>query len=46
MRSLLTAIFVLSFIILVGFTGYTALWDLPAPSVRIEKVLPDDQFSR
>lgn len=46
MKRLSTTILLLMAIISVGFTGYIALWDIPAPSVRIEKVLPDDRFSR
>jgi hypothetical protein len=29
-----------------GGAAFLATWDIPAPIVKIEKVLPDDRFPR
>ncbi len=34
------------FAIVVGGGVFLATWDIPAPSERVEKVLPDDRFPR
>ena len=32
--------------VVVGGGVFLATWDIPAPSERVEKVLPDDRFPR
>jgi small neutral amino acid transporter SnatA (MarC family) len=44
-RASYIAIFVLLAVI-VGGGVFLATWDIPAPSARVEKVLPDDRFPR
>lgn len=44
MTRLLTMVFVLMTLILLGFIGYLAVWDMPAPSSRVEKIIPNDRF--
>lgn len=44
MIRLLTTVFMLLIVGLLGFIGYIAVWDLPAPAVQVEKVIPDDRF--
>ncbi|MDG2313735.1 MAG: hypothetical protein P8M15_06870 [Alphaproteobacteria bacterium] len=34
------------FVVIVGGAVFLANWDIPAPLQSIEKVLPDDRFSR
>jgi len=31
---------------LAGGAGFLATWDIPAPSVKVEKVLSDERFPR
>ena len=41
--------FILVFLLLaivVGGGVFLATWDIPAPSERVEKVLPDERFPR
>ncbi len=32
--------------VIVGGGVFLATWEIPAPSMRLEKVLPDDRFPR
>ena len=34
----------LVFAVLLAGTGFLAIWEIPAPKVEIEKVLPNDRF--
>lgn len=31
-------------VVIVGGVAFLATWDIPAPSARVEKVLPDERF--
>ncbi|MGB8842109.1 MAG: hypothetical protein WCC64_13695 [Aliidongia sp.] len=33
-------------VILLGGGAFLAFWDIPAPSVKVEKVLPDARFQK
>ncbi len=33
-------------VIVVGGVAYLATFDLPSPSARVEKVIPDDRFKQ
>jgi hypothetical protein len=33
-------------VILVGGTVFLMIWDIPAPTARVEKVIPDARFPR
>lgn len=44
MSSLARILVILVLIVLVGGTAALAMWDIPAPSAKIEKVIPDDHF--
>jgi hypothetical protein len=33
-------------VIVVAVVGYLATFDLPSPSTRVEKVIPDDRFKQ
>jgi hypothetical protein len=33
-------------VILLGGGAFLAFWDIPAPSVKVEKVLPDARFPK
>jgi hypothetical protein len=34
------------FVIIVAVTGFLMVWDVPAPTARVEKVIPDARFPR
>lgn len=44
MNSMVRVVIVLVVVILVGGLVALSLWDLPAPSTKIEKVIPDERF--
>jgi hypothetical protein len=45
--SRLVLIIAVVFVVAVGgFTVFLATWNPPAPSAKIEKVVPDDRFPR
>ncbi len=50
MSALKRPLFVLILVLIVvgigGFAAFLAAWDIPAPSAKIEKVVPNDRFSR
>jgi hypothetical protein len=33
-------------LVVVGGAAALAMWDIPAPSAKVEKVIPDDRFQR
>jgi hypothetical protein len=37
---------VLLLVIVLGGTVFLATWEIPPPTARVERVLPDDQFPR
>ena len=39
-------IVLLLIVALLGGTTFLAFWDIPPPSARVERTLPDDQFPR
>jgi hypothetical protein len=45
-RPLVILILVLIVVIIGGLGIFLAVWDIPAPSAKIEKVIPNDRFSR
>jgi cell division septal protein FtsQ len=44
MNSLTRILVILVLVVIVGGTAALAMWDIPAPSSKIEKVIPDDHF--
>ena len=46
MSSLARVLAILVLIVLVGGVAALAMWDIPAPSAKVEKVIPDDRFQR
>jgi hypothetical protein len=46
MSSLTRIVVALLLVVIVGGTAALAMWDIPAPSSKVEKVIPDDRFSR
>ncbi|HIJ63449.1 MAG TPA: hypothetical protein HPQ04_12220 [Rhodospirillaceae bacterium] len=44
MSSITRAVVVLLLLIVVGGAVALAMWDIPAPSSKVEKVIPDDRF--
>lgn len=41
-----SVILILLLLVIGGAAAFLATWDIPAPSVQVEKVLPDDRFPR
>lgn len=37
---------VLFVVVVLGGTVFLATWEIPPPTARVERVLPDDQFPR
>lgn len=50
MNALKRPLFILALVLLVVITGgfgiFLAAWDIPPPSAKIEKVIPNDRFAR
>ena len=46
MRNVSRFMFLLVIVIVVGGALFLSTWDIPAPSVEVEKVLPNDQFPK
>jgi len=46
MKSFSKVILVLVLAMIVGGGIFLATWDIPAPDMKIERVLPDDRFPR
>jgi hypothetical protein len=44
MSSLARVLVVLVLLIVVGGAAALAMWEIPAPSAKVEKVIPDDRF--
>lgn len=44
MSSLIRIVLVLVLLVIVGGVAALAMWNIPAPSAKIEKVIPDDRF--
>lgn len=44
MSSLARVFVVLVLLIVVGGAAALAMWEIPAPSAKVEKVIPDDRF--
>lgn len=43
---LVTTVIVLGALAVLGGVAFLATWDMPAPSMTVEKVLPDERFPR
>tara|TARA_Y100001934_G_scaffold252201_2_gene316072 strand:+ start:9096 stop:9236 length:141 start_codon:yes stop_codon:yes gene_type:complete len=39
-------VLIIMLLAVVGGAAFLATWDIPPPSERVEKVLPDDRFPR
>ncbi|MBL8834140.1 MAG: hypothetical protein JNL71_17240 [Rhodospirillales bacterium] len=46
MRRPLTLALIVLLVALAGFVAFLATWDIPAPSARIEKTIPNDRLPR
>jgi len=46
MPRLSTIIIAVGLIAIAGFVVFLATWDIPAPSGRIERVIPNERFER
>jgi hypothetical protein len=46
MRKLTTIIAAAVVVLLGAGAAFLATWDIPPPSAKVEKVIPDDRFSR
>lgn len=46
MSKLSRLLFAVVAVVIVGGGAYLATWDPPAPSARVEKVIPNDRFPR
>ncbi len=46
MKIFLKFVFFVILLLIVGGMGFLATWDMPPPSTKIEKVLPNDRFPR
>ena len=46
MGKLTTIIAVAVLVLLGGGAAFLATWEIPPPSAQVEKVIPDDRFSR
>ncbi|HLN25768.1 MAG TPA: hypothetical protein VK558_17490 [Patescibacteria group bacterium] len=46
MSSLVRIILILLVVTLVGGTIALAMWNIPAPTAKVEKVIPDERFQR
>ncbi len=44
MSSLTRVVVLLLLVVVVGGTAALAMWDIPAPTTKIQKVIPDDRF--
>jgi len=44
MSSITRAVVVLLLVVVIGGAVALAMWDIPAPSTKVEKVIPDDRF--
>lgn len=46
MGRFLLIILALVIVVLVGGTAFLMVWNIPAPTARVEKVIPDARFPR
>lgn len=46
MSSITRVVVVLLLVVVIGGTVALAMWDIPAPSAKVEKVIPDDHFRK
>lgn len=46
MSSLVRVVVVLVVVVVVGGIVALSMWDIPAPTTKIEKVIPDERFQR
>jgi hypothetical protein len=46
MRRLLAVVLVGLLVVLAGLAAFLATWDIPAPTARIEKTIPNDRLPR
>jgi hypothetical protein len=46
MSTITRVLLVLLVVIVLGGTVFLVTWDIPPPTSRVERVLPDDQFPR
>ncbi len=46
MAKLIGFLFLLIVASIAGGAGYLAFWDVPPPTIKVERTLPDDQFPR
>jgi hypothetical protein len=46
MTRLMIAIFLVLLITVIGGGAFLAMWEIPAPSATVEKILPNDRFPR
>ncbi len=46
MRKLTLVLVVIVLAVLVGGGAYLATWEIPPPTMAVEKVLPDERFPR
>ena len=46
MNVFLRVLAVLIVLAVVGGAAFLLMWDIPPPSAKIEKILPDDQFPK
>ena len=44
MSKVVRAVFILIAVIVVGGGAALAMWDIPAPSAKVEKAVPDDRL--
>jgi small neutral amino acid transporter SnatA (MarC family) len=46
MRRLSVVVLLVVAVVVVGGIAFLATWDIPAPTSRVEKVIPNDRFPR
>ncbi|MDR3437015.1 hypothetical protein [Telmatospirillum sp.] len=46
MSSLVRIVTVMVLVVVVGGIVALSMWDIPAPTTKIEKVIPDERFQR
>ena len=39
-------VIILVLVVVVGAAAALAMWDIPAPSAKVEKVIPDERFQK
>ncbi len=46
MRKITLALLLLIIVGIAAAGGFLATWDIPAPTAKVEKVIPDERFRR